>query len=222
MEKQLIRFVAERIDRPDQGMWEIRDEPRMFTQSRVMVWATFDRAVRAVEVHGLPGPVDEWRGLRDRVRAEIDRHGVTDGHFTQHYDTTEVDASLLLLPQVGFCAPDDPRMLATVGRIERDLMQGGMLRRYRTSTSIDGLAGSEAPFVPCSFWLVEQYASSGRLDDARALTDRLCALVNDVGMLSEEYDVGSGRHAGNTPQALSHLASVRAADALVRAGHRSR
>ena len=169
-----------------------------------------------------PGPVDEWRGLRERVRAEIDRHGVTDGHFTQHYDTTEVDASLLLLPQVGFCAPDDPRMLATVAAIERDLMQGGMLRRYRTSASIDGLPGSEAPFVACSFWLVEQYASSGRLDDARALMDRLCALVNDVGMVSEEYDVGSGRHAGNTPQALSRLALVRAADALVRAGHRSR
>lgn len=149
LETELIQYVADQIDRPDQGIWEIRDVPRMFTQSRVMVWVTFDRAVRAVEVHGLPGPVDEWRELRDRVRAEIDHHGVTDGHFTQYYGTTEVDASLLVLPQVGFCSPDDPRMLATVVKIERDLMQNGMLmlRRYRTSTNVDGLPGSEYPFV---------------------------------------------------------------------------
>lgn len=147
LETELIQYVADQIVRPDQGIWEIRDVPRMFTQSRVMVWVTFDRAVRAVEVHGLPGPVDEWRELRARVRAEIDRHGVTDGHFTQYYGTTEVDASLLVLPQVGFCSPDDPRMLATVVKIERDLMQNGMLRRYRTSTNVDGLPGSEYPFV---------------------------------------------------------------------------
>src|SRR5699024_9080027 len=151
--------------------------------------------------HWRPGPDDEWRGLRERVRAELDRHGVTDGHFSQHYATSAVDVSLLLLPQGGIWPPDAPRMLANVAALDRDLLQVRPLLRYRTSASIDGLPGSEAPFVACSFWLVEQYASSGRLDDARALMDRLCALGNDVGMVSEEYVVGSGRHAGNTPQA---------------------
>ena len=222
LQSQLMQFVTDQIDRLDQGIWEIRGDARKFTQSRAMVWAAFDRAVRAVEVHGLPGPVDEWRRMRERVKAEIYGNGVADGHFTQYYGTSEVDASLLMLPQVGFCAPDDPLMLATVARIEEDLMQGGLLRRYRTSTNVDGLAGSEYPFVACSFWLVEQYASTGRLDEAHALMDRLCALVNDVGMLSEEYDDDDGRHAGNTPQAFSHLALVRAADALTRAAHKPR
>lgn len=187
-----------------------------------MVWAAFDRAVRAVEEHSLDGPVDTWRVLRERMRDEIDTHGVADGHFTQYYGTSEVDASLLLLPQVGFCAPDDPRMLATVARIEHDLLQDGLLRRYRTSTNVDGLPGSENPFLACSFWLVEQYAGTGRLHDARALMSRLCALTNDVGLLSEEYDTGRERQAGNTPQAFSHLALVRAADALARARQRPR
>lgn len=222
LEREFIQYVTDQIDRPDNGIWEIRGDPRMFTQSRVMVWAAFDRAVRAVEVHGLSGPVDEWRELRDRVKAEVDSQGVTDGYFTQYYGTTEVDASLLVLPQVGFCAPDDPRMLATVTKIEQDLMQNGMLRRYRTASQVDGLPGSEYPFVACSFWLVEQYASSNRLDEAHALMDRLCSLVNDVGMLSEEYDVEGGRQAGNTPQAFSHLTLVRAADALTRSGHKNR
>jgi len=220
--KKLVAYAANQLDRPDNGMWEIRGDPHMFTHSRVMVWATFDRAVRAVEEHGLKGPVDSWRELRTRMRREIDEHGVTDGHFTQYYGTTEVDASLLLLPQVGYCAPDDERMLATVARIERDLMEDGMLRRYRTVTGVDGLPGSEYPFLACSFWLVEQYAATGRLADARALMDRLCSLTNDVGMLSEEYDVKGGRQAGNTPQAFSHLALVRAADALARARHKPR
>lgn len=222
LEQKLVEYVADQGDRPDHGMWEIRGEPRMFTQSRVMVWAAFDRAVRAVEVHGLSGPVEQWRELRDQVRAEIEEKGVTDGHFTQYYGTTEVDASLLVLPQVGFCAPDDPRMLATVAKIEEDLMQDGLLRRYRTSTNVDGLEGAEYPFVACSFWLVEQYACTGRLDEAHALMDRLCALTNDVGMLSEEYDVAGGRQAGNTPQAFSHLTLVRAADALERSCHKCR
>ncbi|WEG08541.1 glycoside hydrolase family 15 protein [Microbacterium horticulturae] len=222
LEKKLVAEAARQLDRPDNGLWEIRGEPHMFTHSRVMVWATFDRAVRAVEVHGLEGPVEKWRELRTRVKNEIDEHGVTDGHFTQYYGTTEVDASLLLLPQVGFCAPDDPRMLATVTKIESDLLQHGLLRRYRNATGVDGLPGAEYPFLACSFWLVEQYAATGRLDEARALMDRLCGLVNDVGMLSEEYDIENRRQAGNTPQAFSHLALVRAADALSRARHKPR
>lgn len=222
LEKQLVAQAARQLDKPDNGLWEIRGEPHMFTHSRVMVWATFDRAVHAVEQHELDGPVDKWRELRDRVRAEIDEHGVTDGHFTQYYGTTEVDASLLLLPEVGYCPPDDERMLATVAKIEEDLLQDGLLRRYRNATGVDGLKGEEYPFLACSFWLVEQYAATGRLDDARSLMDRLCNLVNDVGMLSEEYDVVGKRQAGNTPQAFSHLALVRAADTLARAHSKPR
>ncbi|MFK3677153.1 glycoside hydrolase family 15 protein [Microbacterium sp. NPDC090218] len=217
LERALVQFASEQIERPDRGLWEIRGEPQLFTHSRVMMWAAFDRAVRGVEEYGLDGPVERWRGLRDRMRAEIDRDGVVDGHFVQHYGTAEVDASLLLLPQVGYCAPDDPRMLATVGRIEQTLMADGLVRRYRTGTGVDGLSGTEGAFLACSFWLVEQYAATGRVDEAHALMDRLCGLANDVGMLSEEYDPVSGRQLGNTPQAFSHLALVRAADALTRA-----
>lgn len=220
--KELVAYAASQFDRPDNGLWEIRGEPQLFTHSRVMLWATFDRAVRAVEEHGLTGPVEKWRELRARVKDEIDTRGVVDGHFTQYYGTTEVDASLLLLPLVGFCLPADERMTATVARIERDLMEDGLLRRYRTSTGVDGLSGEEHPFLACSFWLVEQYAASGRLREARELMDRLCALTNDVGMLSEEYDVTARRQVGNTPQAFSHLALVRAADALTHARHRPR
>lgn len=222
LERQLLRFASEQIERRDQGLWEIRGEARFFTHSRVMIWAAFDRAVRAVEEDGLDGPVERWRELRDRMRDEIDTRGVVDGHFVQHYETDEVDASLLLLPQVGFCAPDDARMRATVARIEQTLMHDGLVHRYRTTTGVDGLSGTEGAFLACSFWLVEQYACTGRIDEAEALMQRLCGLANDVGMLSEEYDVAAGRQLGNTPQAFSHLALVRAADALARRAHRPR
>ena len=172
--------------------------------------------VRAVEEHDLPGDVDAWKELRDRLRREIDERGVgPDGAFRQTYDNDHVDASLLQIPQTGFCAYDDPRMLATVARIEKELVDdAGMVHRYRTTTGVDGLAGDEHPFMACTFWMVTQYALSGRRDDAEKLMARACATANDLGLFSEEYDVGEGRQAGNTPQALSHLAFVRAADAL--------
>jgi GH15 family glucan-1,4-alpha-glucosidase len=216
LQRSLLAFVEENWQRPDNGIWEMRGEPRMFTHSRVMIWAALDRGVRAVREYGLPGPVERWEELRDAVRAEIDTHGydAERGHFVQSYGSTEVDAALLTLPEVGFCAADDERMLGTVAEIERRLVRGGLVHRYRTSSQIDGLSGGEHPFLACSFWLVEQYAASGRTDDARALMDRLCSLTNDVGLLAEEYDVDGQRHVGNTPQALSHLALVRAADAL--------
>ena len=207
------------IDEPDNGLWEIRGEPRMFTHSRAMIWAAFDRGARAVRRHGLPGDVELWERTRDRLRAEIDERGVSaEGYFTQSYGSDEVDASLLVLPMVGFCDADDPRMLATVARIERTLMHDGLVHRYRTESGVDGLPGGEHPFLACSFWLVEQYAATGRRDEATALMDRLVSLANDVGMLSEEYDVEGRRHVGNTPQAFSHLALVQAADALVGSG----
>lgn len=133
-----------------------------------------------------------------------------------------MDASLLLLPQVGYCAPDDPRMLATVARIEETLIRDGLVLRYRTDTGVDGLPGAEHPFLACSFWLVEQYAISGRPDDARTLMRRLCSFANDLGLLSEEYDPIGDRQAGNFPQAFSHLALVRAADALAGIGRQPR
>lgn len=218
VERALLRRAEARLGEPDRGIWEIRGEPRMFTHSLAMTWAGFDRGVRTVREHGLDGPDEHWAKLRDRVRADIDTHGVAPGGwFTQHDGTDEVDASLLQLPTVGFCAADDPRMLATVARIEETLMPDGLVLRYRTESGVDGLTGTENPFLACSFWLVEQYAATGRLDDAHALMDRVCDLANDLGLLSEEYDIGAHRQAGNTPQALSHLALVSAADALERA-----
>ncbi|WP_279432176.1 glycoside hydrolase family 15 protein [Labedella populi] len=216
----LQRALLKRLERtrtdPDNGIWEIRGEQRRFVHSRAMVWAGFDRAVRGVREHGLPGDATRWEALRDEVRADIDAHGVSTAHggFTQYFGTDEVDAALLQLPQVGFCAPDDPRMLATVERIEGDLMADGFVLRYRAETGVDGVPGTENPFLTCSFWLVEQYARTGRTADAEALMGRLLAVANDLGMLSEEYDPVAKRQAGNTPQALTHLALIRAADAL--------
>ena len=222
LETHLVQYAAEQFERPDYGMWEVRGAPQLFTHSRVMIWATFDRAVRAVEDHGLDGPVERWRALRRRARDEIDERGVSNGHFTQYYGTDDVDASLLLLPQVGYCAPDDARMLATVARIEDTLMRDGLVLRYRSDTGVDGLPGREHPFLACSFWLVEQYATSGRGADARALMQRLCSLANDLGLLSEEYDPVGKHQVGNFPQAFSHLALVRAADALAGIGRQPR
>ncbi|WP_279589838.1 glycoside hydrolase family 15 protein [Frigoribacterium faeni] len=216
LQRALMQYVEDNGTRPDNGIWEIRGELRHFTHSRAMIWAALDRAIQGVEQFGLDGPVDRWRALRDEVRAEIETKGwdADRGTFTQYYGTAEVDASLLQLAQVGFVAPDDPRMLGTVAAIEQDLLHDGLLLRYRTESGVDGLSGAENPFLTCSFWLAEQYAASGRVDDAVALMDRLVGYCNDVGMLSEEIEVATGRHLGNTPQALSHLALVRAADAI--------
>ena len=218
LQRALLNQALARIDEPDNGLWEIRGVPQRFTHSRAMTWAAFDRGVRAVREFGLSGPLQDWEAARDRVRAEIDAKAVTSGGwFSQYYGTDEVDASLLVLPQVGFCAADDPRMLATVGRLEKQLMTGGLLHRYRNESGVDGLAGTEHPFLACSFWLVGQYAATGRLADAEALMDRACGVANDLGLLSEEYDVEGRRQAGNAPQAFSHLALVGAADALAAA-----
>lgn len=216
LQRSLINGLVETWDLPDHGIWEIRGPLRHFTHSRLMVWVAFDRAVRAVEEHGLDGPVEVWRELRDRVRAEILDRGVNPetGAFRQHYETDETDASVLLAAAVGFVPGDDPRMLATIAAVERDLLHDGLVLRYRTETGVDGISGNEHPFLACSFWLVDAYARAGRTEGAHALMRRLLELRNDVGLLSEEYDTAEKRMAGNFPQALSHLALVQAARAL--------
>ena len=216
IQRSLVEELAERWDEPDNGLWEIRGPLRHFTHSRVMVWAAFDRAIGGVEKHGLPGPVEKWRDLRERVREEVLAKGFDAERytFTQHYDTDQVDASLLLIPVCGFLPANDPRVLGTIDAIERDLMQDGLLLRYRTATGVDGLPGSEHPFLACSFWLVQALALAGRREHARELMDRLVGLANDVGLLSEEYDPADHRMVGNFPQAFSHLALIGAAHEL--------
>lgn len=218
LQKALVRFTLARVDEPDQGIWEMRGDPAFFTHGRVMTWATFDRAVTAVERYGLPATDEElatWRDTRDRLREEILARGVDgDGAFTQTYGSTEVDASLLQIPHTGFLPADDPRMLATVERIEQDLLTAeGFLLRYRTRGQ-DGLEGDEHPFLVCCFWLVEQYVASGRRQDAEAMLERTLGCASDLQLMAEEYDPAAGRMAGNFPQAFSHLGLIRAVDAL--------
>ncbi|MFB2584488.1 glycoside hydrolase family 15 protein [Herbiconiux liukaitaii] len=219
LQRSLLGFLATTWQKPDNGIWEIRGPQVPFTHSRAMIWAAFSCGVEAVRVYGLPGDDELWAGIRDTLRTEIETHGfdASRNTFVQHYGTTEVDASLLLLSQIGFVEADDPRMLGTVAAIEEDLLHEGLLLRYRTESGVDGLPGGEHPFLACSFWLVGQYARSGRVEDATTLMDRLVGLANDVGLLAEEYDVRGARQVGNTPQAFSHLALVRAADAIATA-----
>ncbi|MGN6253141.1 MAG: glycoside hydrolase family 15 protein [Marmoricola sp.] len=216
LQRTLVDQLASHWKEPDNGLWEIRGPRQHFTYSRVMVWAAFDRAVKAVERHGLAGPVEKWRELRDAVREEILDQGFDpkQNTFVQYYGSDALDASLLMIPIVGFLPGDDPRVLGTIEAIEKGLMQDGLLLRYRTDSGVDGLSGAENPFLACSFWLVSAYALACRQDDAEKLMERLLALTNDVGLLSEEYDPAEERMAGNFPQAFSHLALIGAALAL--------
>ena len=217
LQKSLLDYAEANFDREDHGIWEMRGDTHRFTHGRVMMWAAFDRGIRAVEEFCLDGPVDRWRGLRARLAEEIEAHGFDPelNSYTQTYDGSEVDASLLQLPHTGYLAFDDPRMLGTVARIEQDLVSGfGLINRYRTSSGSDGVGGTEYPFVMCTFWLVEQYACSGRLGDAEQLMADMLACAGDLGLFAEEYDPSSGRQAGNFPQAFSHIGLIRAADAL--------
>lgn len=217
LQKAILKFQESRFTDKDQGIWEMRGDPHHFTHGRAMMWAAFDRGVRAVEEHGLAGPVDRWRMLRQTLCEEILEHGFNPelNSFTQTYDNTEVDASLLQLAQIGFVAYDDPRMLGTVARIEEQLVDdAGFVHRYRPRTSTDGLSGDEYPFLLCTFWLIEQYAHSGRLADAKTLMDAVLEVSTDLGLLAEEYSTRHGRLAGNFPQAFSHLGLIRAAYAI--------
>jgi GH15 family glucan-1,4-alpha-glucosidase len=204
---------------PDEGIWEIRGPPCHFTFSKIMAWVAFDRAIKSARQFGLDGPVDRWRALRDEIHTDVCTRGYSERlqSFVQCYGTQQVDASLLLLPNVGFLKPSDPRISGTIAAIERMLVTDGLVRRYDTETTQDGLPPGEGVFLACSFWLVDAYVMLGRLDDARRLFDRLLTLRNDVGLLSEEYDPGARRMLGNFPQAFSHIALVNSAFNLTRA-----
>jgi GH15 family glucan-1,4-alpha-glucosidase len=217
LQKALLGFVEKHIDDKDFGLWEMRGAAQYFTHSRVMMWAAFNSGIRAIRVHGLPGDATKWEKLRDRLREEIMREGFNRSinSFTQTYGGTQTDAALLVMPQVGFLPYDDKHMLGTVTRLEQELLtDDGLLLRYRTETGVDGLEPGEHPFLACSFWLVEQYARTGRQADAKVLMDRLVGFANELGLLSEEYATDEDRMAGNFPQAFSHLTLVRAADAM--------
>jgi GH15 family glucan-1,4-alpha-glucosidase len=204
---------------PDEGIWEVRGPRRHFTHSKVMAWVAFDRAVRAVEEFGREGPVDRWRRIRAEIHAEVCREGydAERGTFTQYYGSRELDASVLLIPAVGFLPATDERVVGTIDAVQRELTQGGLVYRYATQASdgsVDGLPGKEGAFLPCSFWLADAFATAGRTREARALFQRLLGLRNDLGLLSEEYDVDRGRMCGNFPQAFTHLALVGTAHRL--------
>ncbi len=195
---------------PDNGLWEMRGPRRRFTHSKVMAWVAADRMVRAVQDAGLPGPARRWEQLRDDIHADVLTHGYNhERHtFVQCYGGTDPDASLLLLPRLGFLPGPDPRVLGTIAAIQRELTPEGLVLRYRTETADDGLPTGEGVFLACSFWLVDALHHAGRERDAIALLERLLSLRNDVGLLSEEFDPVTGRQLGNTPQALSHVPLV--------------
>jgi GH15 family glucan-1,4-alpha-glucosidase len=203
---------------PDEGIWEVRGGRRHFTHSKVMAWVAADRAVKAVEQEGLDGPVDRWRRLRTEIHEEVCRRGWDPDRqtFTQSYGRPELDASLLMIPLVGFLPPGDGRVKGTVEAIERDLCPDGLVLRYADASlgEVDGLGGREGAFLPCTFWLVDNLVLLGRVAEARRLFDRVAGLANDVGLLAEEYDTEAGRLVGNFPQAFSHVGLVNSAHNL--------
>jgi GH15 family glucan-1,4-alpha-glucosidase len=220
MQRAVLDVLESRWDEPDQGLWEMRGDPRHFVHSRVMAWVGFDRAVRAVERFGLDGPADRWRSLRDRVHAEVCERGYDADRntFVQSYGSTALDAATLLIPQVGFLAPDDPRVVGTLDAVRADLMRDGFVMRYDNESAGDGFSSDEGAFLACTLWLADGLAMAGREAEGRALFEQVLDVRNDVGLLAEEYDVARGRQLGNVPQAYSHVALVNTARALSRTG----
>jgi GH15 family glucan-1,4-alpha-glucosidase len=213
VEKALLAYLESAWKEPDEGIWEVRGPRRHFTHSKVMAWVALDRAVKAVEQFGLDGPLDRWRAIRDTIHREVCAQGfdARQGAFVQSYGSRLLDASLLMLPLVGFLPASDPRIRGTVEAIERQLTHDGFVSRYDTVPDVDGLPPGEASFLLCSFWLVDNLALLGRHDDARRLFERLLSVRNDVGLLAEGYDTRRGRQAGNFPQAFSHVGLINSA-----------
>jgi len=210
LQRALINHLATIWQRPDQGMWEVRGGPQHFTYSKVMAWVAVDRAIKNADAFRAGEVVDEWRRLREQIHAEVCQRGFDPhlGAFVQAYGSKLVDASTLLIPVVGFLPADDPRVRGTIEQIEKRLLVDGLLLRYDSEKTDDGLPGGEGAFLACSFWLADDYILLGRHDDARRLFERLLALRNDVGLLAEEYDPRAKRQVGNFPQAFSHVALI--------------
>jgi GH15 family glucan-1,4-alpha-glucosidase len=213
IQRQLLTHLAEIWDQPDESIWEVRGSPRHFTFSKVMAWVAVDRAIRGAEEFGLPGRHEQWRTLRQRIHDSVCRDGFNADKqsFVQYYGGEALDASLLLLPLVGFLPPSDPRIKGTIAAIERELTIDGLVLRYRTQENVDGLPPGEGVFLACSFWLADNLILQGRRREAREMFERLVGLCNDVGLLAEEYDPRAGRQLSNFPQAFSHLALVNTA-----------
>jgi len=212
--KAVVTAVEDRWSEPDRGLWEVRGPCRPFVHSKVLAWVALDRAICAIEKFGLDGPVDRWRALRDTIHAEVCAKGYDPKRktFTQSYGSAELDASTLLIPLVGFLPPSDPRVVGTIAAVERELLVDGFVKRYtQPNADTDGLPPGEGAFYACGFWLADNYVMQKRRKDARALFERLIGTANDVGLLSEEYDVEGKRLVGNFPQAFSHVGLVNTA-----------
>ncbi len=209
----LLKFLESNWQQPDDGIWEMRGPRRHYTHSKVMAWVAFDRAVKDAEAFGHDGPVERWRQIRDAIHAQVCSEGydAQRNTFVQSYGSPHLDASLLLIPQLGFLPPDDPRVLGTINAIERNLVVDGLVLRYATDVKIDALPPGEGTFLPCSFWLASSLALIGRCAEGEALFERLLALRNDLGLLAEEYDARGRCMLGNFPQALTHTALINTA-----------
>jgi len=220
----LLKFLESHWESPDDGLWEVRGPRLHFTHSKVMAWVAFDRAIKDAEQDGLEGPIEHWRRLRDTIHAQVCDKGfdLRANSFVQSYDSTYLDASLLLIPQVGFLPIEDPRVLGTIAAVERKLVVDGLVMRYSTATEVDALPAGEGAFLPCSFWLADCYALIGRRREAEVLFERLLSLSNDVGLFAEEYDTRAKRMLGNFPQALTHMALVNTARLLSMPEHEAR
>jgi GH15 family glucan-1,4-alpha-glucosidase len=220
VQQAMMQFLENDWRKPDEGIWEVRGPRRQFTHSKVMAWLAADRAVKAVEQFGLSGDVDNWRKLRAEIHAEVCREGFNHdvNSFVQYYGSAEPDASLLMLPLVGFLPHSDPRVLGTLNFIQKSLLRDGFVHRYRTESEIDGLPPGEGAFLLCTYWLADNLSIQGRHREARDIFERLLSLRNDVGLLPEQYDPHHHRFLGNFPQAFSHVGLINTARNLTRSG----
>ena len=218
--RKLVEHLEKIWDQPDRGIWEVRGEPKHFTNSKVMAWVAFDRAIKIAKKNDFDAPLARWKSTRETIHKQVCEKAFNQqlDSFVQHYDGDQLDASLLLMPMVGFLPTEDPRIHGTVAAIEKHLMQDGLVMRYDHRKSEDGLAGSEGKFLACSFWMVSNLKMIGRDKDARKLFEHLLSLCNDTGLLSEEYDSKQNRMVGNFPQAFSHIALLSAASYLAEEG----
>ncbi len=224
LQLKLIQWVEKHWDEPDEGIWEVRGPRRHFVHSKVMTWVAVDRTIKLIESGDVDGPLDRWKQLRETIHREVCEKGYDKERntFTQSYGSKELDASLLLIPQMGFLPPDDKRVIGTIEAIQRELgTEDGFILRYPTSgddAGVDGLEGDEGAFLACSFWLADDLAMIGRVEEARILFEKLLALRNDLGLLAEEWDSRLQRQVGNFPQAFSHVPLIDTALRLTASG----